>query len=80
MYHRKTMKIKGFQEPPNEKTNLKNTTYMLPYLATQIHTSLSNNIQEQFIQYILWFINKSSNEITKDKATLLKFNKQILEL
>jgi len=31
------------------KTNLKNTSYLLPYLATQIHTSLSNNTQERFI-------------------------------
>ena len=28
----------------HEKTNLKNTTFLLPYLSTQIHTSLSNNI------------------------------------
>lgn len=35
------------------KTNLKNTTFLLPYLETQIHTSLSNNIQEHFIQHFL---------------------------
>jgi hypothetical protein len=40
----------------HEKTNLKNTTFLLPYLATQIHTSLSNNIQEHFIQHFLRFI------------------------
>ena len=34
----------------HEKTNLKNKTFLLPYLATQINTSLSNNAQERFIQ------------------------------
>jgi hypothetical protein len=64
----------------HEKTNLKNTTFMLPYLATQIHTSLSNNAQEHFIQHLLRFINKTTAEITEDKATLFQFKKQVLEL
>ena len=64
----------------HEKTNLKNTTFLLPYLATQIHTSLSNNIQEHFIQHFLRFINKTTNEITEDKALLFQFKKQLLEL
>jgi hypothetical protein len=64
----------------HEKTNLKNTTFMLPYLATQIHTSLSNNAQEHFIQHFLRFINKTTNEITEDKETLFQFKKQVLEL
>jgi hypothetical protein len=64
----------------HEKTNLKNTTFLLPYLATQIHTSLHNNFQEHFIQHLLRFINKTTNEITEDKATLFQFKKQLLEL
>jgi hypothetical protein len=64
----------------HEKTNLKNTTFMLPYLATQVHTSLSNNAQEHFIQHLLRFINKTTTEITEDKATLFQFKKQVLEL
>ncbi len=64
----------------HEKTNLKNTTFLLPYLATQIYTSLSNNIQEHFIQHFLRFINKTTNDITEDKATLFKLKKQLLEL
>jgi hypothetical protein len=64
----------------HEKTNLKNTTFMLPYLATQIHTSLSNNAQEHFIQHFLRFINKTTIEITEDKASLFQFKKQVLEL
>jgi hypothetical protein len=64
----------------HEKTNLKNTTFMLPYLATQVHTSLSNNTQEHFIQHFLRFINKTTNEITEDKETLFQFKKKVLEL
>jgi hypothetical protein len=62
------------------KTNLKNTTFLLPYLATQIHTSLSNNIQEHFIQHFLRFINKTTNEITENKVSLFQFKKQLMEL
>jgi len=62
------------------KTNLKNTSYLLPYLATQIHTSLSNNTQERFIQHFLRFINKTTNEITEDKALLFQFKKNLMEL
>jgi len=64
----------------HEKTNLKNTTFLLPYLATQIHTSLHNNFQEHFIQHFLRFINKTTNEITEDKPTLFQFKKQIMDL
>jgi hypothetical protein len=62
------------------KTNLKNTIFLLPYLATQIHTSLSNNTQERFIQHFLRFINKTTNEITEDKAILFQFKKNLMEL
>ena len=64
----------------HEKTNLKNTTFLLPYLATQSHTSLSNNIQEHFIQHFLRFINKTTNDITEDKQILFQFKKNIMEL
>jgi hypothetical protein len=62
------------------KTNLKNTSYLLPYLSTQIHTSLHNNFQEHFIQHFLRFINKTTNEITEDKSILFQFKKNIMEL
>ena len=39
----------------HEKTNLKNTSNLLPYLASQIYTSLHNNFQEHFIQHFLRF-------------------------
>jgi len=61
------------------KTQLKNTTFLLPYLATQLHTSLSNNTQERFIQHFLRFINKTTTKITEDRAILFKFKKQLLE-
>jgi hypothetical protein len=63
----------------HEKTQLKNTTFLLPYLATQLHTSLSNNTQERFIQHFLRFINKTTANITEDKAILFKFKKHVLE-
>ena len=63
----------------HEKTSLKNKSNMLPYLATQIHTSLSNNTQERFIQHFLRFINKTTTNITEDKSVLFKFKKQLLE-
>jgi len=64
----------------HKKTNLKNTTFLLPYLATQIHTSLNNNLQEHFIQHFLRFINKTTNEITEEKAILFQFKKQLFDL
>jgi hypothetical protein len=62
----------------HEKTNLKNTSFLLPYLATQIHTSLHNNFQEHFIQHFLRFINKTTNKITEDKPTLFSFKNKLL--
>ena len=64
----------------HQKTNLKNTTFLLPYLATQIHTSLNNNLQEHFIQHFLRFINKTTNGITEDKAILFQFKKHLFDL
>jgi hypothetical protein len=63
----------------HKKTPLKNKSNMLPYLATQLHTSLSNNTQEHFIQHFLRFINKTTTNITEDKAVLFKFKKLVLE-
>jgi hypothetical protein len=62
----------------HQKTNLKNTTFLLPYLVTQINTCISNNIQEHFIQHFLRFINKTTETITEDKAVLFQFKREIL--
>ena len=64
----------------HEKTNLKNNTFLLPYLATQIHTSLSNNAQEHFIQHFLRFINKTTSRITEEKSILFKLKHQLMTL
>jgi hypothetical protein len=64
----------------HEKTNLKNTSFLLPYLSTQIHTSLHNNLQEHFIQHFLRFINKTTTEITEEKSLLFQFKKQLFDL
>jgi hypothetical protein len=62
------------------KTNLKNTSFLLPYLATQIHTSLHNNLQEHFIQHFLRFINITTSKITEDKSILFKLKHQLMNL
>jgi hypothetical protein len=64
----------------HEKTNLVNTTFLLPSLATHIYTSLFNNIKEHFVKHFLRFINKTTNEITEDKATLFLFKNNLLSL
>ena len=62
----------------HEKTNLKNTSNLLPYLASQIYISLHNNFQEHFIQHFLRFINKTTNKIIEDKQTLFIFKNKLL--
>lgn len=62
-----------------EKHDLRNFTYLLPYLATQMHTGLHNNLKEHFITRLLRFINKtvsiyeeclSKEEVKKDRKLL----------
>lgn len=72
---------KEFQPISNhQKTNLKNTVFILPYLAIQILTTLTNNIEQRFIQYLLRFINKTTTEITDEKKILFQLKHQILSL
>ncbi len=47
----------------HKKTSLKNKSNMLPYLATQLHTSLSNNTQEHLIQHFPRINNKKTTVI-----------------
>jgi hypothetical protein len=63
----------------HQKTNLRNKTFLLPYIATQIYTSITVNIQEHFVQHLLRFINKTTT-ITQDKEVLYQFKKQFLNL
>jgi hypothetical protein len=44
----------------SEKHDLRNFTYLLPYLATQMHTGLHNNLKEHFLTRFLRFINKTT--------------------
>jgi hypothetical protein len=56
----------------SEKHDLRNFTYLLPYLATQMHTGLYNNLKEHFLTRLLRFINKTVSEyeegLTKDEV------------
>jgi hypothetical protein len=64
----------------HQKINLKNKSYILPYLATGIHTSLSNNISERFLQHLFRFINKTTTEITTEKSTLFRLKSDLNNL
>jgi len=64
----------------HKPTNLKNRSKIIQYLATQIHTSLSNNLQERFIQHFLRFVNKTVDSVDCDKSTLFQFKMRLLRL
>ena len=64
----------------HQKTDLRNKTFLLPYIATKIYTGLVVNIQERFVQHLLRFINITTQEITQDKSILHEFKKQFLNL
>jgi hypothetical protein len=56
----------------DEKHDLCNLTYNIPYLATQMHTAIHNNLKEHFIKRLLRFINLTTTKyemgLTKDEA------------
>jgi hypothetical protein len=62
-----------------EKHDLRNFTTLLPYLATQIHTGLHNNLKEHFITRLLRFINKTT-PIYEDGLTKEEIKKERLRL
>ena len=64
----------------HEKILLKNKTYILPYLATHIHTAFSNNITERFTTHFLRFINQTTTSIADDRSILLQFKHRIFDL
>jgi hypothetical protein len=64
----------------HEKVSLKNKTYILPYLATHIHTAFSNNITERFTSHFLRFINQTTTTITEDRSLLLQFKHRLFDL
>ena len=52
--------------------DLRNLTFNIPYLATQMHTAIHNNLKEHFIKRLLRFINLTTptyeSGLTKDEA------------
>eukprot|EP00912_Choanoflagellata_sp_UC4_P000109 UC4_evm1s74 len=46
----------------NEKHDLCNLSFNIPYLATQMHTAIHNNLKEHFIKRLLRFINLTTTE------------------
>jgi mRNA-degrading endonuclease YafQ of YafQ-DinJ toxin-antitoxin module len=58
-----------------EKYNLKNKSYLIPYLAIQINTSFHNNIKEHFITRIRRFMNITSIFQQETKEQKKEFNK-----
>ena len=41
-------------------------SYLLPYLATQMHTAIHNNLKEHFVTRLLRFINKTAEMYEED--------------
>lgn len=62
----------------HEKHDLKNLSYLLPYLATQMHTAIHNNLKEHFIKRLIRFINKTTSD-TDDKIDKNKLKRCVLE-
>ena len=61
-----------------EKYNLKNLSFLLPYLAIQINTCLETNIKEHYLQHLLRFINITTKDLTDDKSIKFKLKNAIL--
>jgi hypothetical protein len=59
----------------HEKLELNNLSHILPYLATQIHTCISNNVQEHFVSHFRRFVNKT---LTGGKKDLFQFKNKLL--
>lgn len=60
-----------------DKFQLKNKSYLIPYLAIQIQTGFNNNIKEHFITRIRRFMNTFKPEHLFDKKIKDKENKKI---
>jgi hypothetical protein len=50
----------------DDKFELRNYTFLLPYLATQMHTAIYNNLKEHFVTRLLRFINKTARLYDED--------------
>ena len=63
----------------HEKTDLTNKSFVLPYLARQILTSIVNNIKERFLLHFLRFINKTTSNVSVDKKLIFELKRCLLE-
>lgn len=61
----------------HNKHDLRNMTFMLPYLATQMVTAINNNLKEHFIKRLIRFVNATVN--IDDKTIVNKLKKCLLE-
>jgi hypothetical protein len=61
-----------FESVHEEKHDLRKLTHNIPYLATQIHTGIHNNLKEHFIRRLLRFVNlsvtESETELSKEEV------------
>ena len=62
----------------NPKYNLKNKSYITPYLAQQIQTSFNNNLKEHFITRMRRFMNVMKPNDDMDKKDFNKIKNLIL--
>ena len=63
----------------HEKTDLTNKSFVLPYLARQMLTSIVNNIKERFLLHFLRFINKTTSNVSVDKKLIFELKRCLLE-
>ena len=61
----------------HNKHDLRNMTYLLPYLATQMVTAINNNLKEHFIKRLIRFVNSTVK--LEDKAVVNRLKKCLLE-
>ena len=63
----------------DDKFELRNYTFLLPYLATQMHTAIHNNLKEHFVTRLLRFINKTArvHEQDLDKIDARKARREL---
>ena len=56
----------------DEKHDLRNLSYNIPYLVRQMHTAIHNNLKEHFVKRLLRFVNLTTREcegeLTKKEA------------
>ena len=62
-----------------DKHDLCNLTYNIPYLATQMHTAIHNNMKEHFVTRLLRFINLTATEYENQSKEKIKVHRRKLK-